>query len=147
MGQILAFLGGTAAALLLYGIARLLDKHIDIFHNRKVMEWVEVGTLVLALFAGVELAAASFGQWIDSGIRNLAALIGPAGSVILFLVVAGMVFVVGKALVKKGQATLGKSAFTGLLLGGFPASTWPGVLYGFLATPAAALSALIMAHV
>lgn len=147
MGAIFAFLAGTAGAALLYGLAHLLDKHVDIFHNRKVIEWVEIGTLVLALFAGVELAAASFGQWVDAGIRGLAGLAGTTGTVILFLVVAAMVFVVGKALLKKGNVTLGKSAITGLLLGGFPAATWPGVLYGWLAAPAAALTAIIMAHV
>jgi len=147
MGEILAFAAGTAGAVLLYGIAHLIDKHIEIFHNRKLIEWVEIATLVLALFAGVELAAASFGRWIDSLIRDITGLLGGTGTVLLFLVVAGMVFVVAKALVKKGNATLGKSAMTGLLLGGFPASTWPGVLYGFLATPSAWLTALILAHV
>jgi hypothetical protein len=146
MGAIFAFVAGTAGALALYGLAHLLYKHIDIFHNRKVMEGVEVGTLVLALFAGVELAAASFGHWIDDLIQGIVGLLGETGTVILALVVLGMMFVVGKALVKKGNATLGKSAMTGLLLGGFPAATIFGEIFAFLATPANALSALIIGH-
>jgi hypothetical protein len=147
MGAIAAFAAGTAAAVALYWLAHLLNKHIDIFHHPDVIKWVEVFTLVLALFAGIELAAASFGQWIDHGIRNLAGVLGVLGSVILAGVVARLLFVVGKALLQKGRATLGRSAITGLLLGGFPAATVFGELYAWLATPANVLSALIIAHV
>src|ERR1700729_3745518 len=103
----LTALVGSAAAILLFGLAALLNKHGDIVRHRKTVEVLEIAALVLALFAGTEFVVASFGQFIDRGIGDLAGLLPDhVGEVILFLIVAFMLFKVGKALVKMGRASL-----------------------------------------
>lgn len=139
---------GSAGTILLYGIAMLLEKHGDVFRHPKVTETAEITALVLAVFAGVEFVAASLGRVIDRGVGNLAGLIpDDAGSVILFLIAAFMIFKVVKALLKKAEVSLPRGFSAAVLLGAFPPGTWPAVIYGYLTSPADWLTNLILSHI
>lgn len=139
---------GSAGAILLYGLAMLLEKHGDVLRHRKAVEVADIAALVLALFAGTEFVVASLGHLIDRGIGNLAGLFPDyAGSVILFLIVAFMSFRFGKALMKQHNASLFSAFSLALLYGAFPAGTWPAVIYGYLTEPANWVTAAIMSHI
>ena len=103
---------GTGSALLVAGFAYLIAKHRHHAPGRHADQWILTGAVILMLMAGWLAGFMGVGHWIITTIRDVEAMLGPSGRVILVLLGLALLILVAVAVFRTATDAAMWIAFT-----------------------------------